>query len=37
MSYIPNLKTRFTEVVIPQMQEKFAYENVMEMPGLLKI
>ena len=37
MSYIPNLKTRFTEVVIPQMQEQFAYENVMEMPGLLKI
>jgi large subunit ribosomal protein L5 len=37
MSYIPNLKTRFTEVVIPQMQEKFAYENKMEMPALLKI
>jgi large subunit ribosomal protein L5 len=37
MSYIPNLKTRFTEVVIPQMQEKFAYKNVMEMPALLKI
>jgi large subunit ribosomal protein L5 len=37
MSYIPNLKTKFTEVVIPQLQEKFAYENVMEMPALLKI
>jgi large subunit ribosomal protein L5 len=37
MSYIPNLKTRFTEVVVPQMQEKFAYENKMEMPALLKI
>jgi len=37
MSYIPNLKTRFTEVVIPQMQEKFAYANKMEMPALLKI
>lgn len=37
MSYIPNLKTKFTEVVVPQMQEKFAYKNVMEMPALLKI
>lgn len=37
MSYIPNLKTKFTEVVVPQLQAKFAYENVMEMPALLKI
>lgn len=37
MSYIPNLKTRFQEVVIPQLQEKFAYQNVMEIPKLQKI
>lgn len=37
MSYTPNLKTRFTEVVVPAMQQKFAYENVMEIPKLQKI
>jgi large subunit ribosomal protein L5 len=37
MSYVPNLKSRFKEVVIPQMQEKFAYKNVMEIPRLQKI
>ena len=37
MSYTPNLKRRFKEVVIPQMQAKFAYENVMEIPKLQKI
>ena len=37
MSYTPNLKTKYTEVVIPQMQAKFAYGNVMEIPKLEKI
>jgi large subunit ribosomal protein L5 len=37
MSYTPNLKRKYTEVVVPQMQQKFAYENVMEMPKLTKI
>ncbi|NQW43099.1 MAG: 50S ribosomal protein L5 [Bacteroidetes bacterium] len=37
MSYTPNLKTKYTEVVIPQMQAKFAYVNVMEIPKLEKI
>lgn len=37
MSYIPNLETRYTEVVVPHMQQKFAYKNVMEIPKLQKI
>jgi large subunit ribosomal protein L5 len=37
MSYIPNLKRKYTENVIPQMMEKFAYENVMQIPKLQKI
>ncbi len=37
MSYTPNLKRKYTEVVMPHMQEKFAYTNVMEMPKLTKI
>lgn len=37
MSYIPNLKKRYTEVVVPHMQQKFSYQNVMEMPKLVKI
>ena len=37
MSYTPNLKRKYTEVVVPHMQQKFAYENVMEMPKLTKI
>lgn len=37
MSYTPNLKTRYTEVVVPHLQQKFGYTNVMEMPKLVKI
>ncbi len=37
MSYTPNLKTKYTEVVVPHMQAKFAYKNVMEIPVLEKI
>ncbi len=37
MEYIPNLKRKYTEDVIPQMMQKFAYKNVMEIPKLQKI
>lgn len=37
MSYTPNLKKRYTEVVVPHLQEKFNYSNVMQMPQLTKI
>lgn len=37
MSYTPNLRKKYTEVVIPHMMQKFAYKNVMEIPSLQKI
>lgn len=37
MSYTANLRTKYTDVVIPHMMEKFNYKNVMEIPKLEKI
>lgn len=37
MSYIPLLRTRYNEVVVPAMKEKFGYKNVMEVPHLVKV
>lgn len=35
--YIPRLRKHYDDVVVPAMQEKFAYANVMQMPKLDKI
>ena len=37
MSNTPNLYKKYTETVVPFMQEKFAYNNVMEIPKITKI
>jgi large subunit ribosomal protein L5 len=37
MSNTPNLYKKYTETVVPFMQEKFAYNNVMEIPKIQKI
>jgi large subunit ribosomal protein L5 len=37
MSYIPNLKRKYTEAVVPHMVQKFTYPNVMQIPKLQKI
>jgi large subunit ribosomal protein L5 len=37
MSYQASLRKKYTEVVVPHMQEKFGYKNVMEIPKLEKI
>lgn len=37
MSHTPNLYKKYTETVVPFMQEKFAYANVMEIPKIEKI
>jgi large subunit ribosomal protein L5 len=37
MSYTPNLYKKYTDVVVPFMQQKFAYQNVMEIPKIEKI
>ena len=36
-STIPRLKTRYREEILPALREEFAYENVMQVPGLTKI
>ena len=37
MEYIPSLKTKFREEVIPALMEKFSYTSVMQVPRLVKI
>jgi len=37
MSYVPRLKTRYKEEIIPKLQEQFKYGSIMEVPKLLKI
>lgn len=37
MSYTPELKSKYTEVVIPRLNEKFGYANQMEVPRILKV
>jgi large subunit ribosomal protein L5 len=37
MSNTPNLYKKYTETVVPFMQDKFAYGNVMEIPKIVKI
>jgi large subunit ribosomal protein L5 len=36
-TYVPRLKTHYDEVVRKQLQEKFQYKNVMQVPALEKI
>ncbi|MGH1563612.1 50S ribosomal protein L5 [Mumia sp. DW29H23] len=33
----PRVKTRYREEILPALREQFAYENVMQVPGLTKI
>jgi large subunit ribosomal protein L5 len=35
--YVPRMQAHYNEVVRPAMQEKFSYQNVMQMPQLDKI
>ncbi len=37
MEYVPRLKERYREEVVPQLTEQFGYSNRMEVPRLLKI
>ena len=37
MSYKPLLKTKYEEVAIPALKEKFGYKNVMQVPKLVKV
>lgn len=37
MDYVPNLKTKYTEEVVPALIKKFSYGSVMQVPRLSKI
>lgn len=37
MKYIPRLKTKYLEQVVPSMMEQFSYSSVMQVPRLEKI
>jgi large subunit ribosomal protein L5 len=37
MTYIPTLKTKYKEVVVPALMEKFSYSSSMQAPKLTKI
>ena len=37
MSYIPRLKTKYREEIVPKLHEQFGYKTVMQVPRLLKI
>lgn len=37
MSYVPRLKTKYKEEVVPALMEKFSYSTVMRAPRLTKI
>jgi large subunit ribosomal protein L5 len=37
MSYVPRLRTKYQEEVLPALQEQFQYSSVMQVPRLVKI
>ena len=37
MSYVPRLKKKYREEVLPALQEQFQYKSIMEVPRLVKI
>ncbi len=37
MSYVPRLKSKYTESVTPKLQEKFGYKSSMQVPRITKI
>lgn len=37
MAYTPRLKTKYREEVVPELTKRFGYDNVMEVPRLVKI
>lgn len=37
MSYIPRLKTKYAEEIVPKLHEQFNYKSIMQVPKLVKI
>ncbi len=37
MAYIPNLRTKYNDEIVPALKEKFSYSSIMQVPKLEKI
>lgn len=37
MSYVPRLKTKYEEEIVPKLKEDFGYSSIMQVPKLVKI
>ena len=37
MSYVPNLRKKYIDVIIPKLKEEFGYKTTMQVPKLLKV
>lgn len=37
MQYVPSLKTKYKEEILPALQKEFGYKSVMQVPRLQKI
>lgn len=37
MEYTPNLKTKYTEQIVPALMKQFGYDSIMQVPKLTKI
>ncbi len=37
MSYVPRLRTKYKEEIVPKLQEQFGYKSIMQVPKLQKI
>lgn len=37
MKYVPNLRKKYNDEIVPQMMEQFNYKSVMEVPKIIKI
>lgn len=37
MAYVPRIKAQYREEVVPELRKQFGYDNVMQVPRLLKI
>lgn len=37
MKYIPRLKTKYQEEVVPKLMEQFQYKSIMEVPKIVKV
>ena len=37
MSYVPRLRTKYKEEIVPKLQEQFGYKSIMQVPKITKI